>query len=402
MSSILQALLSPAPIPDPNRSNQIAAGNIQVAAGADKLKSDRLMRDLLAEQNIDQDGADFDAIAKAALKAGDVGAFKTMMDLKTAGIDATAKQQQSAMKMIPVMAKMALQFPELRDPVARQLAQAGMSVNLSDPKAIQRVANAFDKDLLSDAALRQKSFLQQQGRSNISVNVGAGGSGPPVYTVGDLARQYPGNTALQRLAQEDPNQIVQIDKNGKLSTFKRDALTDAESKGAKFTQTALESLQIMEDIENLNSKAGKMSLTEHVAGSLPLVGDLAQRLIQSEDRQSYESAGSQLVESILRDRTGAAITGFERSDARDMYMPQALDSNARLEMKRKLRSIAVQAMIDNVPANKRVEMLYDHQAMLRSMKGDEKSDGPTIDVKPKNLGPIDPLRSAPPGARWAN
>ena len=115
--------------------------------------------------------------------------------------------------------------------------------------------------------------------------------------------------------------------------------TEAEQNAAGFAQRMERANAIT------NSLTGKQpGLASSVAGSLPLVGGMAQRLIQPAETQQFKQAADDWIRAKLRKESGAAIGKDEMESEFRTYFPQVGDTPAVIAQKAEARRIATDAM----------------------------------------------------------
>jgi len=115
--------------------------------------------------------------------------------------------------------------------------------------------------------------------------------------------------------------------------------TEAEQNAAGFAQR-------MERADTIaNSLAGQQpGLGSSVAGAIPLVGGMAQRLVQPAQTQQFKQAADDWIRAKLRKESGAAIGKDEMESEFKTYFPQVGDTPAVIAQKTEARRIATDAM----------------------------------------------------------
>lgn len=115
--------------------------------------------------------------------------------------------------------------------------------------------------------------------------------------------------------------------------------TEAEQNAAGFAQR-------MERADTIaNSLAGQQpGLGSSVAGAIPLVGGMAQRLVQPAQTQQFKQAADDWIRAKLRKESGAAIGKDEMESEFRTYFPQVGDTPAVIAQKTEARRIATDAM----------------------------------------------------------
>jgi hypothetical protein len=81
-----------------------------------------------------------------------------------------------------------------------------------------------------------------------------------------------------------------------------------------------------------------------MAGSVPLIGGVFERGVQSAPTQQYKQAADAWIRAKLRKESGAAIGKDEMDKEYQTYFPQIGDSAAVISQKAKSRQIATDAM----------------------------------------------------------
>jgi hypothetical protein len=119
------------------------------------------------------------------------------------------------------------------------------------------------------------------------------------------------------------------------------ALTESQSNAFGFAQRMERVNGILAPLEAAGSYPGVGSA---VAGSIPFVGGITQRTVQSPDVQRYQQAASDWIRAKLRKESGAAIGVDEAKQEYATYFPMPNDSTAVIEQKRQARIVATEAM----------------------------------------------------------
>lgn len=448
-SQALSAILGGVPMPGPGASSVVAQNISQAAMMGDQVRQQRALQEAV-RANTSDEGLDFDAVSKAALRAGDLNTFLNLQQLKAAGTKATAEARQKAMESLPVMARLAAQFPEVTPNVQRLLGEAGIGIDGLDRNGLMRLSDALadpekrmqilsgqmaealgfgpgtvvaqtgsgelkvlqKSDVLSPQAEGQKKRIAAAGATRVSFDPNS--KAPPIYTVGQLAAMQPDNQALAKLARDNPNMVVTLDKNGEMKPFKPEKLTEGENKAIKFAEGAMRAEKRVQNIvDKYGMKALVPTVGEKIAG---VAGQDARNLTMTPGRRQAEAAKKAWSESILRDRTGAAVTGFEYEDAATTYWPQLGDDDETIAVKAGLRADIMRAMASGLPDEERVDMMIEHQSMLAGMvpsrqtpppgaQPDQRGMQPAPVQPPPQTGatqpatPVDPASLLPPGSR---
>lgn len=113
-----------------------------------------------------------------------------------------------------------------------------------------------------------------------------------------------------------------------------------ESNAAGFAQRMERVDQIL---ANLGSAAAP-GVTSAVAGSIPILGAVAQRGVQSSTQQQYQQAAQDWIRAKLRKESGAAIGKEEMEQEYRTYFPQIGDTPEVLAQKEQARAVATNAM----------------------------------------------------------
>jgi hypothetical protein len=119
------------------------------------------------------------------------------------------------------------------------------------------------------------------------------------------------------------------------------ALTESQSNAFGFAQRMERVNGILAPLEAAGSYPGVGSA---VAGSIPFVGGITQRTVQSADVQRYQQAANDWIRAKLRKESGAAIGADEARQEYATYFPMPNDSTAVIEQKRQARELATNAM----------------------------------------------------------
>ena len=120
----------------------------------------------------------------------------------------------------------------------------------------------------------------------------------------------------------------------------------AAPKGTESEMNAAGFAQRMERSDTIvNSLVGKQpGLGSSVAGAIPFVGGMAQRLIQPAETQQFKQAADDWIRAKLRKESGAAIGKDEMDSEFRTYFPQVGDTPAVISQKTEARRIATDAM----------------------------------------------------------
>jgi hypothetical protein len=115
--------------------------------------------------------------------------------------------------------------------------------------------------------------------------------------------------------------------------------TEAEQNAAGFAQR-------MERANTIaNSLAGQQpGAVSAVAGSIPIVGGVAQRLVQPAATQQFKQAADDWIRAKLRKESGAAIGKDEMESEFRTYFPMVGDTPAVIAQKAEARRVATDAM----------------------------------------------------------
>lgn len=116
--------------------------------------------------------------------------------------------------------------------------------------------------------------------------------------------------------------------------------TEGETNAAGFANQ-------MENAEAIIKKlptGAQPGIFSSMAGSVPFVGNMAQRTIQPAQTQQYKQAAETWIRSKLRKESGAAIGKDEMEQEFRTYFPQVGDSDTVITQKAAARQIATDAM----------------------------------------------------------
>ena len=132
-------------------------------------------------------------------------------------------------------------------------------------------------------------------------------------------------------------------------------LTDAQAKALLFGSRMQ---QAEKQLQALNAKGVDMpSIIKMGADNVPLVGGAlgaaANATVASEEQQQVEQAQRDFINAVLRRESGAVIADSEFLNARKQYFPQVGDGDAVKEQKRLNRQLAMQKILEEVPAARR-------------------------------------------------
>jgi hypothetical protein len=139
-------------------------------------------------------------------------------------------------------------------------------------------------------------------------------------------------------------------------------LTEGQSKALMFGSKMQQAANVLNEVEGRGTdmRGTIKGISEGAARIVPFVGDKlaeaagsATNFTQSEDQQRYESAKSNWIAGQLRKESGAVIGPQEYRDADNQYFPQPGDSKKVKQDKARLRALAEQTMLAEVPDKKR-------------------------------------------------
>jgi hypothetical protein len=116
--------------------------------------------------------------------------------------------------------------------------------------------------------------------------------------------------------------------------------TESEQNAAGFAQR-MERVTAIIDALPVAAAPGMGSA---IAGSIPFVGGVAQRGVQSEQTQQFQQAANDWIRAKLRKESGAAIGKDEMESEYRTYFPQVNDGPAVIAQKAAARRVATQAM----------------------------------------------------------
>ena len=116
--------------------------------------------------------------------------------------------------------------------------------------------------------------------------------------------------------------------------------TEAEQNAAGFAQR----MERVTGIIDALPVAAAPGMGSAVAGSIPFVGGVAQRTVQSEQTQQFQQAANDWIRAKLRKESGAAIGKDEMDAEFRTYFPQIGDGPAVIAQKAAARRVATQAM----------------------------------------------------------
>ncbi len=116
--------------------------------------------------------------------------------------------------------------------------------------------------------------------------------------------------------------------------------SNEESNAAGFAQRMERVDQILGTLGS-SSAPGALSA---VAGSIPILGQVAQRGVQSPVQQQYQQAAQDWIRAKLRKESGAAIGAEEMEQEYRTYFPQVGDTAEVLAQKEQARAVATNAM----------------------------------------------------------
>ena len=116
--------------------------------------------------------------------------------------------------------------------------------------------------------------------------------------------------------------------------------TESEQNAAGFAQR----MERVTGIIDALPVAAAPGMGSAIAGSIPLVGGVAQRGVQSEQTQQFQQAANDWIRAKLRKESGAAIGKDEMESEYRTYFPQVNDGPAVIAQKAAARRVATEAM----------------------------------------------------------
>jgi len=116
--------------------------------------------------------------------------------------------------------------------------------------------------------------------------------------------------------------------------------TEAEQNAAGFAQR----MERVTGIIDALPPSAAPGVSSAVAGSIPFVGGVAQRGVQSEQTQQFQQAANDWIRAKLRKESGAAIGKDEMEAEFRTYFPQINDGPAVIAQKAEARRVATEAM----------------------------------------------------------
>ena len=116
--------------------------------------------------------------------------------------------------------------------------------------------------------------------------------------------------------------------------------TESEQNAAGFAQR----MERVTGIIDALPVAAAPGMGSAIAGSIPFVGGVAQRGVQSEQTQQFQQAANDWIRAKLRKESGAAIGKDEMESEYRTYFPQVGDGPAVIAQKADARRVATEAM----------------------------------------------------------
>jgi hypothetical protein len=116
--------------------------------------------------------------------------------------------------------------------------------------------------------------------------------------------------------------------------------TESEQNAAGFAQR----MERVTGIIDALPVAAAPGMGSAIAGSIPFVGGVAQRGVQSEQTQQFQQAANDWIRAKLRKESGAAIGKDEMESEYRTYFPQVNDGPAVIAQKAAARRVATEAM----------------------------------------------------------
>lgn len=116
-------------------------------------------------------------------------------------------------------------------------------------------------------------------------------------------------------------------------------LTEGQRKNFGYLQRMLNAEQ-----ELSRFTGGAPTKVQELAGSIPLIGDVIKRGMQTPTQQNFETAAMEWIRAKLRKESGAVIGQDEMEKEFETYFPQPGDAPSRIQQKARLRKNAMQSI----------------------------------------------------------
>jgi len=147
--------------------------------------------------------------------------------------------------------------------------------------------------------------------------------------------------------------------------------TEFQARNAQYAAMMREAESILTPMETDPKGArGAPNMRTAAAGSIPLVGGFAERVVMSKDQQRYRQAQETWVRAKLRLESGAAIGKEEMEREISTYFPMVGDSPETVAQKRAMRQQAIAGMTGVAgPANRVVPIASQQGVGTGSVSG---------------------------------
>lgn len=199
------------------------------------------------------------------------------------------------------------------------------------------------------AAIGKEPYMEpQQQNTPGPVNLGAGGM--LVDPTGKVLARNPA-----RVTDSEPLVAVQMPDGSSVLLPRSQAVgrqpaapregaipTEGERKGAALWTRLNDSLGVIQRIGAQDKSALKPGVTASIAGRLPLVGPVAENVINSANRQQVEASQLDALDAALTLATGAAYTADQLKNLRKAYFPQIGDTEQTVAEKNRKFEVIVQ------------------------------------------------------------
>lgn len=154
------------------------------------------------------------------------------------------------------------------------------------------------------------------------------------------ARQATGGSARAPQGQEIVP-MISSDRPSDAGGFRLPSgkLTEGQRKNFGYLQRMLNAEQ-----ELSRFTGGEPTKVQELAGSIPLLGDVIKRGMQTPTQQNFETAAMEWIRAKLRKESGAAIGQDEMEKEFETYFPQPGDAPSRIQQKARLRKNAMQSI----------------------------------------------------------
>lgn len=209
-----------------------------------------------------------------------------------------------------------------------QFANARDSQRLSELKTIEDRKYQTKQDFLKTQNQLLSSAVTQGAPSSVVNAINSATSIPEAIRAAGL---YGGDILARQIQQANLANINSQIQERANPTGKEKPLTEVQQKTLGFAERMQEANKVIEQLGDRFTGA-----SGYISGS-----GLFPNILKSEDRQKFEQAQRNFINSVLRKESGAVISDEEFNNAKQQYFPQPGDTQSTLQQKANNRNIVI-------------------------------------------------------------